>query len=88
MKDDLLRHILTKWLLIFKMLDCHKIVFSNCETRRISSNSEIHSGYNEEKKICNKTKNMLFFQTCLLIFEETIEYLEKDELTTPDLSIL
>lgn len=68
-----------------KMLACHKTMFYTVGQEEYSS--LLHRGCQWIKKITVKAEiYKLFFQNCVMIFEEAIRALKMDELPAPELS--
>lgn len=91
-EDSLLRHVLTRWLLLWpameKILKCWpevKSYFKVWNKKNIFIKFRSLLRVRIEKRITEKKIYMLFCQNYLMIFEETIRSLEKDELIAPQL---
>ena len=90
--DSLLRHVPTRRLSLLpameKMLKCWpevKLYFKVWGKKNFLILFRNTLRMRMEKRITVKQMYMLLFQNCLMIFEEAIKSLEKDELTAPEL---
>lgn len=91
--DNLFRHVPLRWTSLLpaieKMLKCWppiKPYFQNVGQEECPSLTwKYIEDENGEKDYSKTEMYMLFLQNCLMIFEEAIKCLKKDELTAPEL---
>lgn len=91
--DNLFRHVPLRWTSLLpaieKMLKCWPPIKPYLQNVGQEECPSLTWKYIEDKNIekdYSKTEMyMLFLQNCLMIFEEAIKSLEKDELTAPEL---
>lgn len=91
--DNLFRHVPTRWMSLLpaieNMLKCWPAIKSYFQSVGQEECPSLIWKYiddeNGEKDYSEIEVYMLFLQNCLMIFEEAIKSLEKDELTAPEL---